>query len=289
MTIKGALHKATQQLNKQKIKSASLDAEVLLAHALNKSREYLLSHPEHTLSNSQRKKFAQYIKRRAKHEPVAYITGHKEFFGFDFLVNKNVLIPRPETETLVEEAIRIVSQMSTVNCQLLDIGTGSGCIAISLAKHLPKAKITAIDSSKQALNVARKNARLNKVSSRIKFIHGDPLENHNPQPTTHNLILANLPYIPNNEYKQLAPDIKNYEPKQALIAGPDGLKYYRQLFKQLQGPIFLYSYIPMFLILELAPTQIKSIKKLAKKYFPLAQINFKKDLADKHRVAVIKI
>lgn len=226
MKIKQALKEATVKLKKKKITSASLDAEVLLSHVINKPREYLFTHPEANLSTFQLKNFRTLISRRTKHEPVAYLTGHKEFFGLDFIVNKSVLIPRSETESLVEAVIKEVGNKKLT---IADIGTGSGCIAIALKKNLPLTKIIATDKSAAALKVAKRNAQKHQVT--IQFKQGNLLEPIKSQKI--DVIVANLPYLKDNlKY----PDQKTlqYEPKAALQGGQDGLKIYRQFFKQLQ-------------------------------------------------------
>jgi len=205
-------------------KTTALDAEVLLSHTLNKPKSFLYTYPEKKLTQAQVRKYKSLISRRAKHEPVAYITGHKEFYGLDFYVNQHTLIPRPETEALVEKIIKNKDIHS-----IADIGTGSGCIAIALAKNNPKLNIYAIDISSKALTVARKNAKAHKVKN-ITFKQGNLLE-----PIKNiklDAIVANLPYLSEKVYKKNYQHLK-YEPKQALYAGKDGLDYYKKLLKQI--------------------------------------------------------
>lgn len=230
MTVKHALTWAINKLKAKKITSADLDAEVLLSHTLKKSREYLFTHPEASLSTYQLKSFRNLIARRGKHEPVAYLTSHKEFYGLDFIVNKSVLIPRPETENLVEAVIREVGYKKWT---IADIGTGSGCIAIALKKNLPKCKVLATDKSAAALKVAKKNVLKHQV--KIQFKQGNLLE-----PIKNlkiDIIVANLPYLDDNMKNLLkSSDSKGliYEPPMALKGGPDGYDIYRQFYKQLQ-------------------------------------------------------
>jgi len=293
MNIKKTLIQATQQLKSTQPKSAPLDAEILLAHALGKTKEYLYTHPDHKLTTSQQKKFNSYINRRKKHEPIAYITGHKEFFGLDFLVDKNVLIPRPESELLVEETLKTcrgAKSCASGKHTIIDIGTGSSCIAISLAKHLPKAKIIATDSSKPALHVAKKNAHRHKTASRIKFLHGnllEPLSQRTGARFCAQIVIANLPYgwhaWKNNtsaETKGLA-----FEPPTSLFTEEHGLKLYRQLLEQIQK----LKNQPKYILLEHDPRQTTELKKMIKKHLPKSKIKSKKDLAGKNRVVIIKI
>ncbi|MFH1598334.1 MAG: peptide chain release factor N(5)-glutamine methyltransferase [Patescibacteria group bacterium] len=229
MTINQALVGATKKLKAKNITSADLDAEVLLSHVLKKPREHLLAHPFTNLKTYQLNNFQTFIKRRAQHQPVAYLTGHKEFYGLDFIVNKSVLIPRPETESLVEAVIKEIRNKSLT---IADIGTGSGCIAIALKKNLPKTKVLATDKSATALKVAKQNARLHSV--RIQFIQGDLLEPVKNQMI--NIIVANLPYLDNNMknlLKSSESKALKYEPPMALKGGPDGMNIYRRFFTQI--------------------------------------------------------
>lgn len=212
MTIKQALIEATK-----KLKSA-LDADILLSHAIDKSKEYLYTYPEKNLTKKQTEKYNRLIKKRIKKIPVAYLTNHKEFFNLDFYVDKNVLIPRPLTESLVEEVIK---EAKNKKINIADIGTGSGCIAIALKKHLPQATVYATDISIAALNVAKKNAKKHRV--KIKFFQGDllaPLSNKKID-----IIVANLPYLTKSQIKN---ELK-YEPKTALLGGD---KYIKKLLRQ---------------------------------------------------------
>lgn len=218
MTIKQALKQAAQKLAAAGIDSSALDADILLSFVLKKPKEFLYTYPEKILTKNQLTRFNQLINRRAKHEPVAYLTQHKEFFGLDFYVDKNVLIPRPLTESLVEQVIKEVGNKKVV---IADIGTGSGCIAIALKKHLPQATIYATDISAAALLVAKKNARKHRV--KIKFLQGnllEPLKNKKID-----IIVANLPYLNKNQIKNEL----TFEPKIALLGGK---KYIKELLRQ---------------------------------------------------------
>jgi release factor glutamine methyltransferase len=300
------LEEAIKKLSNKKILSAHLDAEILLSYVLKKPREFILAHPEKKLTKSQVARCALCVMRRIKGEPIAYITGHKEFYGLDFFVNKNVLIPRPETELMVDEALKILKAKDTrclighrVSRIIIDVGTGSGCIIITLAKNLnskfkiQNSKFFATDISKPALAIARKNAKLHQVDKQIKFLHGNLLEPiikkiKSLEIRNYNLvILANLPYLTPAQIKN-SPSIK-YEPKLALSAGKDGLKYYRRLFKQIKNvPCFMF-HVSCFMLCEIDPSQTTKIKQLIKKEFPRAKIQIKKDLRGLNRLVICSI
>ena len=215
-----ALKNAESILKKSQIPSWRLDAEILLAEVLRKDRSELIIRNNIKISNKKAFTFNRYIDRRKKFEPVAYILNNKEFFSLDFFVNKNSLIPRPETELMVEKAVKIYKNK---NPNVLDIGTGSGCIIISVLRHLPKSRGIGLDISNDAIKVAKFNSeRLLKVyNKRIKFMNLsiEKLSNNR----IFDLILANPPYINSKDIRNLSKDIKRYEPKIALDGGKDGL------------------------------------------------------------------
>jgi len=280
MIIKLALIKYTKILKNKKIPSPNLDAEVLLSYVLKKPREFLHTYPEKELTTEQLNNLITLMRRRVKGEPVAYLTKNKEFFGLDFYVDKRVLIPRPETEILVEETIKVVSNkqsaISHKPLAICDIGTGSGCIAIALAKHLPKAKIIATDISKDALTVAKKNARLLDVSDKIKFLEGhllEPVKNLEV-----NIIVANLPYLTKKEALK-------HEPILALVGGKKGLSLYNELFHQIKK----YKFTDSVVIIEFAPHQKIGLRKYIKKLYPHSIIEIKKDLANRFRILKVKL
>ncbi len=302
MTLMNALKWSTEQLKKSGIDSAPLDAEILLSSVLKKSREFILSHPEKNLKKEKLKNLKTLIKRRAQGEPIAYIVGEKEFYGLNFKVNRNVLIPRPETELIVDLVRPHLTSPSSKEEEvgrggviLIDIGTGSGCIPISIAKNIKKTfPIFAADISKNALKIAKKNAKLNGVSKKITFLQGDLLNGFTKSykivgfRKSYSLIItANLPYIPTSGWQKLPPNIKNYEPRAALDGGKDGLKYYRQLFKQISALSAKTSVKSV--IIEHDPRQKSKLKKIILKHFSQAKIVFHKDLAQKWRLAEIKI
>lgn len=290
MTIQKALLSAIKKLQKTSA-SAHLDAEVLLSFVLNKPKGYLLSHQERTITPAQAKKFNSLISRRNRGTPIAYLTNYKEFYKINFLVNKEVLIPRPETETLVEEAIKCVRQRQKLikdkldaarykQLNIADIGTGCGCIAITLAKYLPDIKIIATDISKKALAVAKKNAKQHKVLKKIDFIKGDLLEpiiRH--KKTQLDLIITNLPYLTKHELV----NVKN-EPKTALYGGKLGLELIEKLISQAEQVLK-----PKGIILsEISPAQVKAIDYFVERYLPNKSVFFIKDLGERDRVARIE-
>jgi release factor glutamine methyltransferase len=279
----------------------SLDLELILSHAIQKPQEFVLAHPEKEINVTQVSKINKLMERRLKHEPMAYILGEKEFYGLNFKVTKDTLIPRPETEHLVDAVISNLQLATSKNKKttIIDIGTGSGNIIISLAKNIPsyKLRVTSyeffgIDISKKALHIARYNAKKNKISKQIKFIKSNLL-NYFLQAKSYKLkadkliIVANLPYVSEKIYSTVSPDIKNFEPKSALLSDLNGLSHYEKLFQQLHKLEIGNWKLEIFL--EFSPEQKSQLQKLIKKYFPKNKIDFFKDLAGKWRVASFTI
>jgi release factor glutamine methyltransferase len=206
--------------------TARRDAELLLIRVLRCDRVYLLTHPEMPLTSEQAAVYEEWIARRARHEPIQYIVGEQEFFGLKFRVTPDVLIPRPETEHLIEAALERVDRDAAV--RIADIGTGSGAIAVALTHKLPKAHVTALDVSPDALAVARENATRNKVEDRIRFVESDLLAAVASE--EFEMVVSNPPYVAESE--ELEPQVRDYEPHAALFAGPEGLEVYRRLIPQ---------------------------------------------------------
>lgn len=288
MTIKQALSEAQQKLNKAGIETARIDAEIMLAHVINKSREHVLTYPEKRLSKGQVTNFNHAIMRRLHCDPVAYITGSKDFFGLNFLVNEDVLVPRPETELMVEEIINITNNKKEVT--IVDTGTGSGCIIISLAKNLKSIfKYFATDVSLPAIQTAELNAERNRVDRRVRFLHGsllEPLMNKNLIENDSEIVIAaNLPYLTPFQV-DTSPTIQN-EPILALEAGDDGLKYYRQLFRQIVN-LKKDKNITGYVLCEIDSSQNKSIQKLTKTELDIDKVEIKKDLAGLDRLVIIE-
>lgn len=227
LTVLEALNSAAQYLEKKQIKSARLNAELLLSHILQKKRIELYLSFDRPLQNNETEKFREFLKRRGSFEPLQYITGNVEFFGVELEVNRSVLIPRPETELLVEEIIKAVNKLEAI--KILDIGCGSGNISIALAKNLANAKIISLDLSDDAIQTAKKNARLNNIENQITFIKTDILNEREMRESNFDLIVSNPPYVSAEDYKNLDPELRLYEPKLALTDNEDGLSFYRKI------------------------------------------------------------
>ncbi len=208
------------------LKESSLEKEILLAFILKKDRSFLSAFPETNLTTSELKSFTELWQRVGDNEPLAYLLGYKEFFGRNFLVNKNVLIPRPETEDLIEEVLKY-SQDKVLT--VVDVGTGSGAIAITLKLENPNLNVFATDISSTALSVAQKNAKLYGQTGKITFVEIDLLANFSDKA---DVIVANLPYIPTKNWQKLDTQIKDYEPRLALDSGVSKLVLYEKLFSQ---------------------------------------------------------
>ncbi|MFQ5856769.1 MAG: peptide chain release factor N(5)-glutamine methyltransferase [Anaerolineae bacterium] len=277
MELQVALAQAAAVLENAGIEEARLDAELLLVHALGITRAQLHAHPQGQLSSAELATCRQLIARRARREPVAYIVGHKEFYGLDFFVDDRVLIPRPETELLVERAIEISQRQSVV----ADVGTGSGAIAVSLAVHLPQALVYATDASPGALKVAACNCRRHGVEDRVHLLQGHLLE---PLPEPVDLIAANLPYVSQAELAQLPPEINCYEPREALNGGPDGLDHIRRLLAQAGGHLKPEGGI----LLEIGATQGPAVVALVRRHFPGARVEIARDYAGLDRVVIVE-
>ena len=303
-----AAHNVLEQgrkiLKKAKIEQSGLESELILSAAIRKPREFIYTHPEYALSRSEERDFVNFIKRRAKCEPMAYISRFKEFYDSAFFVNKNVLIPRPETEGLVDlalEEIKKIQKSGIKNMDIIDVGTGSGAIIISILKSLndsrfkiQDSRFIAVDSSKKALDVTYENAKRLGVSRDIQFLHGNLLQPHlqqfnakdsryKIQDTRFKLILANLPYLTSKEMKKLQPEAR-FEPRQALDGGKDGLDVYRVFFKQLAK----LQNTPFAAICEIAPGQKNKLLKIAKAFLPQSARKFFKDSSCRTRFTAIK-
>lgn len=277
MTIKEALRQASKTLASGSIEDASLEAELLLMHLLGIDRAKLYARLEDELSPGDTQAFAQLLERRLSHEPIAYILGHREFFGHDFYVAPGVLIPRPESELLVEKALDLVKKFPDQNPIITEIGTGSGAIAISLAILLPKAKIYASDISPRALNIARVNCEKHGVQDRVHLLEGDLLD---PLPEAVDIILANLPYIGDEELSELSAEIRMFEPMEALAGGRQGMDKVRQLLSEAKGKLRAGGSV----LLEIGAGQGPAVASLAKDLFPGAMVELARDLAGRERV-----
>lgn len=264
--------------------SAKIDAQVLLSYVLQQPKSYLFAHFNDVISETEWHTYQQAIARRKQHEPIAYIIKRCSFFGRDFSVNTSTLIPRPETELLLEYAIQESKQAK----YLFDIGTGSGVIAISLALET-KRPVKATDISKTALETAKQNAISLDADAIVDFREGNFLEPFLQETFFGDvLIIANLPYLPESYKQILDPDVLRFEPETALFSGTDGLNHYAEFLRQLSRYHFRFQGA-ITLLLEIDPKQDKKILHLAKLYFPNANVDVMNDYAKKSRIAKIKI
>ncbi len=276
MNYQQILNNGSNQLKIKNLKSPKLDSELLLAKTLNVSREEILLNLNRKINQSDLNNFNYYINLRKNYMPIAYILNFKFFWKYKFFVNKNVLIPRPETELMIEKVLEKLSVSS--NKKILDIGTGSGCIAISLIKERPNCRITAIDKSKKALKVAKKNAEMHQVRKKINFINIDVDKYFSNK---YDLIVSNPPYIKKSNLISLEKDVKLNEPILALSGGSSGLEIF---FKIINKCKMLLKNNGM-LFLEIGHKQSNELKK----YLNLngfCQTKIYKDLSNKERCLV---
>ncbi len=283
-------HKISKLLSDVSVKIDARDARILLAHVIKKPIEFLIAHPEYTIGKLDNLKIKRLVKKRAQDIPLAYLTGHKEFFGFDFLVSKHTLVPRPETEVLVEAALKEIEK----GIILIDIGTGTGCIPISILKSsspwknsesiFPILQSFAIDISKQALKIAQKNAAAHNVN--ITFLRGNLLEpvlkNSELLALSSKLIItANLPYLTQEQFDEETSI--QHEPHSALVAEDNGLALYKKLLNQIQ---FLISHFQLHVsaFFEIDPSQAAQLSHYIQSQFPKVEIKTIKDGRENNRV-----
>jgi release factor glutamine methyltransferase len=229
-SIAEALVDGANRLRKAGVPEARREAGSLLAHVINRDRTYLISHGDDPVTPDELDKFSHVIEERAQGKPLQYITGHQEFFGLDFEVSTEVLIPRPETELLIETALDLVKAEKSLS--ICDLGTGSGCIVVTLALFLPQSRGAAIDISPAALEVAKRNAERHGVSERIDFVVSDCFSELNLEEKMFDLIVSNPPYVAEKAFEGLQREVRDFEPRVALLAGVDGLDVLRRLVKE---------------------------------------------------------
>lgn len=268
-------------LTKNSVDQPEASADFLIRKILNVDKSYLVIHKERTLTARQEEKYRRWITRRLNHEPVWYITGKIEFFNHEFGIDKNVLIPRPETELMVERIIQNLQKHKRKR-EILEIGTGSGAIIISLAKVISNARFYASDVSPEAIKVAKSNAKKAKLTEKIGFRSGDLFSPWIGR--KFNIIVANLPYIPHEEIDSLPLDIIKYEPVIALDGGKQGLQTYESFFMAL--PNFLVKGATVYC--EIGNKQGNKTKKLVKKYLLSAKVEIVDDYSRINRIAIIK-
>jgi release factor glutamine methyltransferase len=277
--IRTLLFRATRCLADSGSPSPRLDAEVLLMRFLGMDRVQLCMEPGRQLAEEQVAGFEGWVERRRLGEPVAYITGTKEFWSLAFEVGRGVLIPRPETECLIEEALRLAEPPGAGRC-IADIGTGRGAIAVIVARALPQARVVATDISPAALAVARRNAMVHGVAGRMDFVRGDLLT---ALSGAFDLICSNPPYIPDEAYALLPVGIRAFEPREALIAGPEGMDFYRRIIAEAQHCLAEGGWI----VLEIGEGQRDPVGALLETE-GYGDIAFRKDYGGIDRVALAR-
>jgi release factor glutamine methyltransferase len=289
VTLAEAIKKAASTLSAHSVSNARLDAEVLLRFILDRDRAWLMTHADDPLDDDKRGLFEKAIDRRAKREPLQYIIGRQEFWGLDFIVGPDVLIPRPETELVVETTLKTTehgrrSIEGDALFTIVDLCTGSGCIAVSLAREIRNARFFAIDTSGKALAMARENARKHGVSERIRFLEGDlfqPLEELDVRGQV-DIVTANPPYIRSSDLRGLQPEVRDFEPEVALIAGPGGREIHQKIIEA--APAFLKKHSS--LIMEMGEGQAKALLAMVNKDGRYGTPEILKDLAGIDRVIV---
>jgi release factor glutamine methyltransferase len=260
ISIAETILQGAHKLRQANVPEARREAGSLLAFVLGRDRSFILSHADDPIDEEQADRFRQYLERRAQGEPLQYITSHQEFFGLDFEVTKDVLIPRPETELLVETALRLFAG-SDEPPFICDVGTGSGCIAITLVHELPQARALAIDISAAALAVAQRNAERHSATNRIDFVLSDcfaALKTREPRGSSFDLIVSNPPYIEEGAMAGLQREVRDFEPRTALAAGADGLAVIRRLLLEAGGFLKTAGY----LVFEIGFNQDAAVRQL---------------------------
>lgn len=278
-----ALRRGTAALRAAGIAEPAFEAELLLRHVTGLDRAALFLRLPQPLTGDDHRGFLKLLGERASHKPSAYITGHREFYGLEFHVEPGVLIPRPETEMVVEQCLRLARErlQRRQPVTLIDVGTGSGVIAIAVAKHLPAVEVLASDLSDAALIIAGFNAKRLRVAGRVCFLPGDLLDAAHGQV---DIVAANLPYVPTAVWATLAPEVRDFEPRQALDGGSDGLDVIRRLLAQLRTRVRLGGAA----VLEIGYDQGAATRDLAAE-IACVHCEILQDLAGKDRVAVLNL
>ena len=286
-TIKELLKITADYLKKKQIDSPRLTAEILLAHQLQTDRIYLYLNFDQPLTESEISGYRSFIRRRVAHEPVQYITGVQEFRSLEFMVDSHVLIPRPETELLVElAASRLKKQAGLRNCppMVLDLGTGCGAIAISLAKEFQQVLFWAADISAEAIKLAKLNAKKHGVLNKIEFLQGDLLKPLLSKGLAFDIILSNPPYIASYEYIDLQPEVRDYEPRISLDGGEDGMLFIERIIMEAHN----FMNPGGWLMLEMAPVQTAKAIMLAEKMSVYGKKERIRDLSHNYRVVILQ-
>lgn len=281
MTLADCINRATRDFGERGLASPRLDAEVLLAHVLKADRVYLYRHPEEPLTQEAASAFQALAARRLRGEPVAYLLGRKEFWSLVFEVNEQVLIPRPDTECLVEEVLKAISAIGSADLRILDLGTGSGAVGVALAWELPHAHVVATDISPGAVDVARRNARRHDVEQRMTFLVGHLFT---PLSGKFDIIVSNPPYISTTTFETLPVDVRGYEPASALLAGPWGAVFHEQIIAECTE----YLNEGGWLFLEIGSEQRQRVEAMLKTADLFEEIRFRRDNAGLERVAAAR-
>ena len=288
-SLRNVIQGTHRTLESAGIPDARLEAEVMVMDVMRMPRQAIFAEQESQVAAPQEAQLAAIVERRLTREPLAYILNYREFYGVNLLVNPDVLIPRPETETLVEHALFMALMgMESRELVIADVGTGTGAIAVNLAIHLPAARIYAIDAYDATLDVAAYNVRMHNVADRVTLLKGDLLE---PLPEPVDVIAANLPYLPTARIPTLQPEVQ-WEPTAALDGGADGLDLIRRLIEQAaeshdSGGERLKPH--GVILLEMDPEQMDEARGLASERFPDAEITVEPDLAGRQRVLSVSL
>jgi release factor glutamine methyltransferase len=290
MDIRAVLKEGIAQLSAAHVPSHILAAELLLMHALGRDRTWLYSHPEEIVALATAEKYFALVVRRASGEPTQYLTGKQEFWGLEFEVTPAVLIPRPETEHVIEVALERLSSLRSAkasdtkcketNLRIADVGTGTGCIAIALSRELPNSEIFATDISPDALAVARRNAVRHGVDARVHFFECDLLGAFSGSPLSFDLIVSNPPYVGRNEASELAREVRDHEPHAALFGGATGVEMYALLVEQ-AGALLRPGGI---LVIELGYNSLEHVRVIFEKQIGWRNVAVTLDLAGIERV-----
>jgi len=285
-TIKELLQHAAETLKNAGIETPVIEAGVMLCHVLKCNRAYLISHNDRALAEHELEEFKKLLKGRTEKIPLQYLLGETEFMSLSFRVSPAVLIPRQDTEVLVEKCIELVKEQKGKKLRVLDMCTGSGCIAVSIAYYCPEVRVTACDISKAALDIAKINARQAGVQNRVEFCSGDLFEALNNQESHErkfDIIVSNPPYIETDTVEQLQSEVRDHEPYMALDGGADGLDFYRRIVKE--SPRYLTA--GGYLALEIGYNQGNSVSRLMEGDFE--DITVYKDYGGNNRVVVGRI
>ena len=282
MRLKDALTSAVDRLRSAHVGSPRMNAELLLMFTLGSDRAYLFAHPERELTTEEQARYQESLEQRTRGVPAQYITGHQEFWGMDFIVTPAVLIPRPETEHVIETVLEMVKKNNRGRTsaprpvRIVDVGTGSGCIAVALAKEFPQSEIHATDISAAALEVAHVNAARHQFEDRIHFHQADLLQGLDPG--TFDFVVSNPPYVGESEEDEVQLEVRKFEPRNAVFAGPTGLEVIERLIPQAHATLMPGGW----LVIEISGTIADGVKRLLAEW---RQVQIANDLQGIPRVA----